>query len=70
MLQIFWQVATDLTKKTYFGLYIFESYKYRNDRICNLVRIMTSTRFVTTFLSQKSTFFDFLLVILTSPSKK
>ena len=35
---------------------------YRNDCICNLVRIMTSTRFVTAFLSQKSTFFDFLLV--------
>ena len=35
---------------------------YRNDCICNLVRIMTSTRFVTAFFSQKSTFFDFLLV--------
>ena len=35
---------------------------YRNGRICNLIRIITSTHFVTAFLSQKSTFFDFLLV--------
>ena len=42
--------------------FLHPRFYYRNDRICNLVRIMTSTHFVTAFLSQKSTFFDFLLV--------